>query len=567
MGSGRLRMKFSGLGRAIWDAVFNTRRGATPAVNAVCLTMVKNEQDIIEPFLRHNRPYFDAMIVLDNGSTDRTRNIALDVAREIGSIFVSDIRTTVYDQGKIMSRAAAFVQSAFFADFMFFLDADEFLIGASPEDLHRRLQELRVGTAARLQWRTYLPDPKGDANAAQDVLKTITWRRAVERPAHSKVALRLGGQLDPRIRIAQGAHNAINHFGRHIRTTEIEGVCIAHLPVRSKAQLLAKGVNGWRANLARANRHPAEALQWKRLHDIYFDVDQPLSAEDIAHEALIYAQTEPFATWHDNTIREAPPIPALRRHSDGRFADPEILIAANESIPALLPSRVQIPEVAGNGKPVFGDGPPLVNIIETLRPTRVLDIGSARSGVMEIARQCGVPEVAGIDANALLSTDRRHGDDHPLDPRARDSLGRRFDLVICLDILPAVKPEMTPALVDVVDLHAKDAVLFAMPAPRRNGRERDASRHSRAILEIWGQRGWRPDLTATLGFRSLSTLAPLRRYAVVLRRSAAPEDAPQIIQRIAGYSYDWHEQQPGFRPGIFEEDYPDLRSGYRILKR
>jgi glycosyltransferase involved in cell wall biosynthesis len=121
--------------------------------------MVKNEQDIIEPFLRHNSRFFDAMIVLDNGSTDRTREIALAVSRDCPGIFVTDLRSRAYDQAIVLSRAIAFVQSAFFADFVFLLDADEFLTVESAEALFATIAEVPVGTTVKMPWRTYLPDP------------------------------------------------------------------------------------------------------------------------------------------------------------------------------------------------------------------------------------------------------------------------------------------------------------------------------------------------------------------------------------------------------------------------
>ena len=39
------------------------------------ITMVKNEMDIIESFIRYNLNILDGMIILDNGSTDSTLNI------------------------------------------------------------------------------------------------------------------------------------------------------------------------------------------------------------------------------------------------------------------------------------------------------------------------------------------------------------------------------------------------------------------------------------------------------------------------------------------------------------
>lgn len=41
----------------------------------VSITMVKNEVDIIESFVRYHLKIFDEMIILDNGSTDETVNI------------------------------------------------------------------------------------------------------------------------------------------------------------------------------------------------------------------------------------------------------------------------------------------------------------------------------------------------------------------------------------------------------------------------------------------------------------------------------------------------------------
>jgi Glycosyl transferase family 2 len=93
----------------------------------VSLSMVKNEQDIIEPFIRHNVRFLDYMIILDNASVDETRRIALDCAREIGNVVVVDSEEFSYTQAERMTRLLHHCQSAFFADFVLLLDADEFL--------------------------------------------------------------------------------------------------------------------------------------------------------------------------------------------------------------------------------------------------------------------------------------------------------------------------------------------------------------------------------------------------------------------------------------------------------
>ncbi|MDE2446855.1 MAG: glycosyltransferase family 2 protein, partial [Alphaproteobacteria bacterium] len=46
-----------------------------PVVGSAAISMVRNEQDIIEPFVRHNSALVDLLFVLDNCSTDHTRQI------------------------------------------------------------------------------------------------------------------------------------------------------------------------------------------------------------------------------------------------------------------------------------------------------------------------------------------------------------------------------------------------------------------------------------------------------------------------------------------------------------
>ena len=44
-------------------------------MNFIGVACVKNEEDIIEAFVRHNLVYLDRLLVLDHGSTDDTPSI------------------------------------------------------------------------------------------------------------------------------------------------------------------------------------------------------------------------------------------------------------------------------------------------------------------------------------------------------------------------------------------------------------------------------------------------------------------------------------------------------------
>ena len=52
------------------------------------ISMVKNEEDIIESFVRYNINIFDGIIILDNGSTDDTLKILKQLQKEGLSLII-----------------------------------------------------------------------------------------------------------------------------------------------------------------------------------------------------------------------------------------------------------------------------------------------------------------------------------------------------------------------------------------------------------------------------------------------------------------------------------------------
>src|SRR4051794_28535267 len=162
-------------------------------VRVISLSMVKNEQDIIEPFVRHNAALLDCMIVLDHASVDETRRILIECARELGSVVVADAEGFSYTQAERMTRLLHYCQTAFFADYVLLLDADEFLGVADRASLLAALETIPPDGVGLLPWRTFVPIPGELAAAAEDPPRTLRWRRASEQPQFYKVVLRLDG--------------------------------------------------------------------------------------------------------------------------------------------------------------------------------------------------------------------------------------------------------------------------------------------------------------------------------------------------------------------------------------
>jgi glycosyltransferase involved in cell wall biosynthesis len=198
--------------------------------------MVKNEQDIIEPFIRHNRRFLDAMIIVDNASVDGTRGIAVRCARELGGIIVTDSESFAYTQGEQITRLLHHCQAAFFADFVFFLDADEFISVRDREELGTKLQAIQAGGVGLMPWRTFILDPALGDSAAQalDPPRTIRRRRTLERPLFRKAVLRLDGACRPDLVVWQGLHNVVTKSGDMLPAIDLDDLPLFHFPVRGR---------------------------------------------------------------------------------------------------------------------------------------------------------------------------------------------------------------------------------------------------------------------------------------------------------------------------------------------
>ena len=67
----------------------------------VSFTMVNNESEIIESFIRYNYNFVDEMVVIDNGCTDNTVEILHNLIHEGYKITIFDESLAAYDQFQI----------------------------------------------------------------------------------------------------------------------------------------------------------------------------------------------------------------------------------------------------------------------------------------------------------------------------------------------------------------------------------------------------------------------------------------------------------------------------------
>ncbi|WP_439124516.1 glycosyltransferase family 2 protein [Marivita sp.] len=216
----------------------------------VGLSVVKNEDDVIEAMVRHNLAFLDHLHVIDNGSTDRTRSI-LQALQDEGLAVSHEVNDALqHIQASILSDH---VNGPYAEDHIVLLDSDEFLI-CTAMDLSD-LFEQATGPVT-IPWVTYVPrpsDPQDDLNP----LTRITHRRRREKPAYSKVLI--PACVSRPIEVTSGSHGI-----KKIKAEPHPVVKLAHFPVRSPMQIAGKVLIGsW--NMSMRDKTRKEGYQWHAL--------------------------------------------------------------------------------------------------------------------------------------------------------------------------------------------------------------------------------------------------------------------------------------------------------------
>ena len=67
----------------------------------IAVTRVLNEEDVIEPLIRHHAPMVDHHIVLDNGSSDRTLEILASLKAEGARLTVLQCASVIFAETSV----------------------------------------------------------------------------------------------------------------------------------------------------------------------------------------------------------------------------------------------------------------------------------------------------------------------------------------------------------------------------------------------------------------------------------------------------------------------------------
>ena len=273
----------------------------TPNKIAV-ITMVRNEEDIIESFVRHCACFSDFHLICDHMSTDRTLEILELLQSEGLPITLFSFKKHEFALREIMTELL-YQAIDLGADIILPLDGDEFLIktGGNAQDLRKKLQNLDSNQIYDVPFfNLSFSEPTKD----QDLFalsRPCFHSDLIEEPGRPrKIIVGKDCALSNNLEIAQGNHRAKRSDGVKIQNEHLNDLINFHLQVRSQQQMISKFATSWLNSILFGTRYTPNARylsteREKYLSDEFdFESEQAISfqGQNIfpADELRAYAQ-------------------------------------------------------------------------------------------------------------------------------------------------------------------------------------------------------------------------------------------------------------------------------------
>lgn len=219
----------------------------------VAVSIVKNEADIIEPFVRHTLARVDHHFVFDHDSTDGTRQIlhALQAEGLALTLFTDDALGNLQQiRSNYLTKLAADTQQA---DWIFPLDADEILIGPNRADLEIILSGLASDRPASLPLLNYCPTEADDPTQKNPVLRLRYCQSQASRT--KKIIIPRALALNPAVSAGKGSH-ALYRENQALPDQPLpEAFHLAHLALRSPQHQILRVVLAELQKLSRGRSH------------------------------------------------------------------------------------------------------------------------------------------------------------------------------------------------------------------------------------------------------------------------------------------------------------------------
>src|SRR5947207_765608 len=237
----------------------------------VGISMIRNDADIVEPFVRHALRVLNHLFVVVHCPQDGTGEILSALHAEGLPMTLVFDGEPAFLQGERMTWLAREAFAAFGPDYVFPLDADEFIIPGERAAIEAALAPLpEDAVAARIRLRTFVMTSDDPAHEPKP-LRRIRFRPRNE-PKVGKIVLARGFMADAALIIDHGNHALLRIGGsaHQLPLPFVPQLALAHYPVRSAAQLMNKTIVGYLAHIAAGRPNVEEqrlATHWRRCYE------------------------------------------------------------------------------------------------------------------------------------------------------------------------------------------------------------------------------------------------------------------------------------------------------------
>ena len=313
----------------------------------VIISTVRNEEDIVEAFVRYHLQFADHMMIINHRSIDASAEILNRLKEEGLSLEIFEETSLDLQQGVFLTKLMKKAVREHDADWVIPLDADEFLAPAEDGDIVSILASLPDDRVVKVPWRTYVPLSTDDDREI-DAFKRIRSCKKSESIDLRKIMISRMLASHANGFIDNGNHGFMRKLlwkKKQYPYVNTNQLVLAHYPIRSAHQIMIKAFIGWLACCAKPNKLPTENYHLKMLYD-RFSKGSTLSWEDLTRLSMGYATKEGMAIPKETDIIYKPIAGAaenvMLRYSDKKETiDPLALLAtlAEEFAEALAVNR------------------------------------------------------------------------------------------------------------------------------------------------------------------------------------------------------------------------------------
>lgn len=520
----------------------------------VSLTMVQNEADIIEYFCRSNLRLLDHMVIVVNPSSDGTGEILDALAAEDLAITIWRTGRNHYAQTEMVSWFTYRVRDQIKPDYLFVIDADEIILTTDRTALEAALASVPSNSVGTMSWRSFLPKP----GASDDIFSPNAFAQRLDQEIRPfvKNVIPAGTDIDPNDVMLPGMHAVRGRYGGRIAPTPLRGVELAHIPVRSFAQIREKTIASIMARVIASGAAWRERGQSYQREIVWRMLQKP-ERPDVSDIAAGYLNKSGAPLPRIVPDTRLPNVPLTLTPPVGRDNGDALYLQLCQRLyhnPFPLPdpidvlgpvphtlseneaqNRDDLPSGAfaatQHARVLKCDWPPLEQAANRFRPAQVLDLGCGLGAYLRMFAERGT-EVVGVDGapwspfhQVPESAYRQH--DLSGGPPV---LQEHFDLSICLEVVEHLPEAAGLSLVQYMTDHTRQAIIFSAAQPGQPGDGHITCHPPEFWLQAFEAEGWAADPAASAALRLTSTLHWFRRNLFVLR--PGPQNDPEGLAHL-----------------------------------